>query len=71
MEELNFANTITPRILWDGQARYFLFYNESRYRFDMVTISGVPVPEPSAVILLFTCFFAGLGYLRLRRKHNA
>ncbi len=42
-----------------------------KYRWDMVTVSGVPVPEPSAFILLIAGFFAGLGYLRLRRKHNA
>jgi hypothetical protein len=34
-------------------------------------VAFVPVPEPSAFIVLVTGFFAGLGYLRLRRKHNA
>jgi hypothetical protein len=31
-------------------------------------VAFVPVPELSAIILLFTGVFAGLGYLRLRRK---
>jgi hypothetical protein len=34
-------------------------------------VAFVPVPEPSAVILLIAGFFAGLGYLRLRCKRNA
>jgi hypothetical protein len=42
----------------------------SKYRFDMVTVSGVPVPEPSAIILLVAGFATGLGYLRMRRKYN-
>jgi hypothetical protein len=42
-----------------------------KYRWDMVTVSGVPVPEPSSVILLVAGLASGLGYLRLRRKHNA
>ncbi len=29
----------------------------------MVTVSGVPAPEPSAIILLITGFAAGLAYL--------
>jgi hypothetical protein len=37
----------------------------------MVTVSGVPVPEPSAIIVLFTGIFTGLSYLWLRRKKNA
>jgi hypothetical protein len=41
-----------------------------KYRFDMVTVSGVPVPEPSAIILLVAGFATGLGYLRMRRKYN-
>lgn len=42
-----------------------------KYRFDMVTVSGVPVPEPSTIILLVAGIATGLGCLRLRRKHNA
>jgi hypothetical protein len=33
-------------------------------------VAFVPVPEPSTIIVLITGFFAGLGYLRMRRKHN-
>lgn len=39
-----------------------------KYRFDMVTVSGVPVPEPSTIILLVAGFATGLGYLWMRRK---
>ena len=33
-------------------------------------VAFVPVPEPSAIIVLFTGFFTFLGYLRMRRKRN-
>lgn len=44
------------------------YKTSGKYRFDMVTVSGIAVPEPSSMVLLLSSLTAGLTCIFLHRK---